>query len=419
MHVLRSLLAAVCLALAVPLAHAGSIAAVNQQQLQIPGIGADLQSLTNSVNANVPGFSSLYAGKNYLDNGAMFVAQRGTAEKTGGTTSGCAVLSYVADRWCVDTNVTSGAGFGIVATATPTPPPGFQNEIRFYRKTGALLQPVQLMQEIESARFTQLQGKMVIASCYVQPLAGFTATAAVTMNLITGTGTDEGIGALRGAVGMTASPAITPALTGVATTALTAGTGSPSFVLGTTATWSRIYSIPVVVPATATEGIFALGFTPVGSSSGTTDGIAATGCMLEQADPNQTAPSAFEFQPPGYDLARAQRFYYQVADPAATVPLPSACFVVTANTTVKCGLWLPVQMQTTPVTAIPVAASFGIVVTAGTAGTCTTLAATASSNTVGSVGLTCTTGGTIALGSATPLIGAAAASANVNASADF
>jgi hypothetical protein len=417
MHVLRSFLAAL-LVLAAPLAHAASLPAVNQQQLQMPSMGGDLQAYTNTLNANVPGFGSLYAGKNYLDNGAMFVKQRGTAEITGGTTSGCAVLSYVADRWCVDTNVTSGAGFGIVATSTPTPPPGFQNEIRFYRKTGALLQPVQLMQEIESARFTQLQGKMVIASCYVQPLAGFTATAAITMNLITGTGADEGLGALRSAVGMTASPAITPALTGVATTALTAGTGSPSFVLGTTATWSRIYSIPAVVPATATEGVFALGFTPVGSSSGTTDGIAVTGCMLEQADPNQTAPSAFEFQPPGYDLARAQRFYWQIADPAATVNIPSSCNVTTANTTVKCGVWLPVQMQTAPVTAISTATSFGIWLTAGTAGTCTTLAASASSNTVNNIGVTCTTGGTIALGTGTNLIGAATAG-TLNASADY
>jgi hypothetical protein len=418
MQFLRSFLAVLALGLAAPLAHAASLPAVNQQQLQIPGVGGDLQAIENAVNANVPGFGSLYAGKNYLDNGAMFVKQRGTAEITGGTTSGCAVLSYAADRWCVDTNVTSGAGFGIVATATPTPPPGFQNEIRFYRKTGALLQPVQLMQEIESARFTQLQGKMVIASCYVQPLAGFTATAPVTMNLFTGTGTDEGIGALRSAVGMTASPAITPALTGLATTALTAGTGSPSFTLGTTAVWSRIYSAPTVVPAAATEGIFALGFTPVGSSSGTTDGIAVTGCQLEQADPNQTAPSAFEFLPPGYDLARAQRFYWQIADPAATVNIPSSCNVTTANTTVKCGVWLPVQMQLAPVTAVSVSTSFGIWLTAGTAGTCTALAASASSNTVNNIGVTCTTGGTIALGTGTNLIGAATAG-NLNASADY
>jgi hypothetical protein len=402
-------------------AHAASIPPMSPQQCQIPEVCADINAMmTSSLNPNLPGFTSMFVAKNYLDNGAMFVKQRGTAAIAGGSTAGCAVLSYIADRWCVDTNVGSGVGKGQVATATPTPPPGFQNEIKVWRDSGALTQPVELMQEIETARFIQLQGKTVIASCYVQPMAALSsASGAVTMNLVTGTGTDEGLGALRSAVGMTASPAITPALTGVATQALTAGVGSSSFNLGTTAVWSRIWSAPVPVPATATEGVFMIGFTPVGSASGTTDGFAVTGCMLEQADPNQVAPSAYEFLQPDYDLRRSQRFYWQIADPAATVALPSACFVTTANTTVKCSLWLPVQMAITPVTAIPVSASFGVVATAGTAGTCTALAATASSSSVNSVGVTCTTAATIALGSATPLIGAAAASANINASADF
>src|SRR5262249_23642689 len=150
-------------------------------------------------NAGLPGYSSGFSSKNYLDNGAAFVTQRGTAEATGSSTAGCAVTAYVADRWCIDTNVTSGAGFGQVKTSSPTPPLGFQNVINVYRKTGALTQPVCLMQEIESARFTQLQGKPVILSAYIAALAGAPTGMVVTGYLITGTGSNEGLGALRSA----------------------------------------------------------------------------------------------------------------------------------------------------------------------------------------------------------------------------
>ena len=75
-------------------------------------------------------------------------------------------------------------------------------------------------------------------------------------------------------------------------------------------------------------------------------------------------------------------------------------------------------MRAVPVTTVGTATSFGVWLTAGTAGTCTTLAAAASSNTTQAIGLTCTTGGTIALGTGTALIGAATGGI-LSASADF
>lgn len=377
----------------------------------VPATMPDLNTMVTNLNSNAVGFASTFVGKNYLDNGSAFVNQRGTAEATGGTTSGCAVTSYVTDRWCLDANVTSGQAFGQVVTSSPSPAPGFQNSIKVYRKANALTQPVCLLQEIEAARFTQLQGKSVILSATIAALAGAPTGMTVTGSLITGTGSDEGLGVLRSAVGMTASPAITPALTGVAT-------ASATLSAVPTTSFARFSSGQIAVPLTAKEGVVAFCFTPGAETAGTTDGFAITGMQLEQADPNQTTASAYEFLPPPTDLQRAQRFFWQISDPAATVVVPSACFVTAANTTVKCGVWLPTQMQNAPVTAVSVATSFGIIVTAGTAGTCTTLAATASSNTVNAIGITCTTGGTIALGSATPLIGAATAG-TLNASADF
>ena len=81
---------------------------------------------------------------------------------------------------------------------------------------------------------------------------------------------------------------------------------------------------------------------------------------------------------------------------------------------------MPTAMRAIPVGSVTTATSFGIWLTAGTAGTCTTLATAATASTVQALGLTCTTGGTIALGTGTALIGAATGATNlITASADF
>lgn len=346
---------------------------------------ATLNGLIASINAGIPGFGGASdPGINYLDNGAMVVNQRGTADTTGGSTAGCAVLSYPADRWCVDTNVTSGVGHGQVITSSPSPPPGFQKSVKIWRASGSLLQPIMLMQEIETARFVSLQGRAVIGSCYVQPLAGYTGTAALSMNLITGTGTDEGLGALRSAVGMTASPAITPAFTGVATGAMTAAAASPSWTIGTTAAWSRIYSAPFVVPVAATEGAFAIGFTPVGTASGATDGLAITGCQLEAVDNTQITPTSYEFFPVASQLARAQRIYYQLTESATIWPIAGCAAVDTTHT--NCFVPFPVTMATAPVLSFANGFASPTSTTQATLGACSTLAAaTTVTSTVASV----------------------------------
>lgn len=372
---------------------------------------ADLPDINSTIsNINSAGASGINPNtmasfgnfRNYLDNGGMAVAQRGTAAQTGGTTSGCTVNAYAADRWCIDTNVTSGAGKGQVVTATPSPLTGFVNSMTVFRNSGALLQPVCSIQEVPTNDAIQLQAQQATFSVYLQAMAGLSADNGnvVNMFIMTGTGTDQGLGT------MTASPAITPAWTGIASSITAAKT--------ITTGWVR-YSLTGSIPSTAKEIAVAVCFTPTASGAGATDGFAMVGAQLEQGP----VPSSFEFRPLGIETAKAQQYYWQVADPAATVPLPSSCFVTAANTTVKCQVTLPATMRTTPTTTVSNATSFGIVATAGTAGTCTTLAATASSNTVQSIGLTCTTGATIALGSATPLIGAAVASAILQASADF
>jgi hypothetical protein len=343
--------------------------------------------------------------RNLLDNGAMNIVQRavGTATTACGGTSGTTALTYTADRWACLANVGSQAGDFKVATSSPTPPTGFAKELVVWRASGALTQPVCTIQEVPTLDSTSLQGQTATLSFYAQALAGLSADNGNVINayIMTGTGTDQGLATL------TASPAITPAWTGIAATITKSYTLSAS-------TWSR-YSLTGTIPTAGTEIAVAICFTPTATGAGSTDGFAVTGVQLEAG----SQPSAFEYRSQTAELTKDQAYFWQITDPAATVTIPSTCNVTTANTTVKCAVTLPVSMRAVPTASVLTATSFGIWLTAGTAGTCTTLAAASSASTVNAIGLTCTTGGTIALGTGTGLIGAAVSNATLSASADF
>ena len=352
-----------------------------------------VNTLVNSINSGVTPNSMAppAQNRNFADNGGMNINQQGTGTITGGTTT-ITALQFAADRWFIDTNVGSGAGQAAVITASPAPPVGFTQAVKMWRNSGALLQPVCTLHEIETTRATQLQGQMVVLSAFVQPLAGLTsASGAIQMYVIYGTGTDQGLGTL------TASPAITPAWTGIAggTTALAAGTGSASMNLGTTAVWTRPFTVPFAIPITATEVGVEICFTPVGSASGATDGFAYTGVQLEILGPNATAPSTFEFKPLAYETQQAQRFFWQLNEPASGAGLP-AWGEATGATATAWTFPLPVQMRgTTPVVAIPTTGTFktNIAGTATTwvtptAGVCSVFACTitgGNTNTAGQV----------------------------------
>lgn len=260
--------------------------------------------------------------RNLLDNGATNIQQRGTGTATAGTTSGCAISSYAADRWCMDVNVTSGAGQLTPITSTPTPPIGFQNALKVVRNSGALLQPQCVWQEVPTSSVVQLQGQNAVFSATIQALAGLagdqgSTTQTANLVIITGTGTDQGLGVLRSAVGMTASPAITPAWTGIATLV------NASVALPVTPVWTR-YSATGAVATTVTEMAVGICFTPTATGAGTTDGIAFTGAQLEQG----ALPSIFENKPAVIETLQAQRYFEILTEPAAGVQVP-----VTGNST--------------------------------------------------------------------------------------
>lgn len=358
----------------------------------------ELNNTINAINSGLTpqSLASFSAQRNFLDNGAMAIAQRGTGAQTGGTTTGCVLTAYVADRWCVDTNVGSGAGKGQVVTATPTPLIGFQNSMTVWRDSGVLLQPVCAVQEVETARSVQLQGQPATFSFYAQALAGMAADNGSVLNayIIYGTGTDQGLGTL------TASPAITPAWTGINSSI------TQAFTL--TTAWAR-YSLTGSIPSTAKEIGVMLCFTPTAGGAGTTDGFAFVGAQLEQGN----AASAFDFSRPGVDLALAQRFYFRYAELAAAYAVNGACQATGANTN-ACMLALPQQMRSIPTITITTAGTFKVNI----AGSLTTIA----SPTAAACGLnTCqvTAANTNTAGQVELLTGAAGGTGVWEVSADF
>jgi len=239
--------------------------------------------------------------RNFLGNGALNITNtNGTSTVTCATTSAPTTAALSADRWICDANVTSGAGRSAIITASPAPPAGFTNSVKLFRTSGALTQPICSWSAVPSKRATQLAGQTVTFSVNMAALAGLAADNGGVANLvvISGTGTDEG---LNGS--WTASPAITPAWTGIATAVNTS--------VALTTTFAR-FATSASIPSTATEVGVGVCFTPTATGAGATDGLAWTGAQLEVG----AAASAFETQPAEAELLDAQQFYYKITEGA-------------------------------------------------------------------------------------------------------
>lgn len=327
--------------------------------------------------------------RNLLDNGEMLIQQRGTGTVNCGGTSGVTAATYSADRWACDVNVGSQAGQ--MAPVGITSLPQFLQALKLWRNSGALTQPVCAWQEIKKADLLAVQGKNIIASLYIEALAGLVADNGGTANLIviTGTGADEGLGSLRSAVGMTASPAITPAWTGLATLVNTPISG-----LVATA-WTRPNTGPQFVATTVTEMAVGVCFTPTATGAGATDGIQFTGVQLEASDVQSLTPSSYEHRPTQLELASVQRFAY--AWPEAASGVAQLGCALTAATTCEAALAFPVPMDVAPVlsqigTAIAGGTTYKI--NSATAGlTNVSAMATKTANSVNAASFTMTTSG--------------------------
>lgn len=343
--------------------------------------------------------------RNYLDNGSFNVQQRGTGTVTCGTTSGVPSTAYGPDRWGCDANVTSGAGRTAIVTTAALLPAGFAQVNTVFRTSGALTQPICAMQEIPTAESTALAGKTVTLSFYAAALAGLAAdnSNVITASIFTGTGSDQGLGT------MTASPAITPAWTGLASPV----SQSPITI---TTTPTR-YSVTGAIPATATEVGVAVCFTPTATGAGATDGFAFVGAQLEVAP----SPSAYEFHTVQADLAKAQRYFTILTEPAASVNVP--VFGTSASaTSCTASYAFPVTMRAAPTfSALGTALSgstWKLYVAGVATALSTTFIVTNTANTAFGASLTETVAGGMTAGQACNLLGAGGGSI-LSWSADF
>lgn len=306
--------------------------------------------IPSSLLANMSG-----TPRNYLDNGSMNVQQRGTGTVTCGTTT-IPSTAYGPDRFGCNANVTSGAGRMAIVTTAALLPAGFTSVNTVFRTSGALTQPICMMQEIPTLEATALAGKVVTLSFYATALAGLAADNGniVTASIFTGTGSDQGFGSF------TASPAITPAWTGIA-----APVNQTALTITTTPTR---YSVTGTLSAATTEAAVAICFTPTATGAGATDGFAVTGVQLEVAP----SPSAYEFHQYDYDLSQAQRFFYRLSETAAVTAFAPCVAIDTTHT--NCVVPFPVTMRAAPTMTYTAGFATPTSTTQATLGACSALA---------------------------------------------
>jgi hypothetical protein len=338
----------------------------------------------------VPSIAQIVSGppgpnfKNVLDNPRFDIYQRGTTAVTGVNTT----ATYHADRWAA---YASAAGASVSLTnITANLPAGFTNAEKVQRAAAnANLLPVCLIQEIPTSTIKQVAGTNVTLSEWLLAGGNLSSTGSVvSAQLVTGTGTDEGIAKVFNGVNWT-------------------GQAVTSFSQAATTSWQR-YSWATSIPAAATEAAVQFCFTPVGTA-GTDDSFQVTGVQLEQG----TFSSVFEDRPLAYETQRVQSTYFRFAELAAAYQLPAICQATGANTN-SCTLNLPTPMKSIPTITITTAGTFKVNI----AGVLTTIA----TPTAGACGLsTClvTAANTNTAGQAELLSGAAGGTGVWEVSADF
>jgi hypothetical protein len=281
-------------------------------------IGAVPTSGSSTITGNLT-VSSLNSGqlagfRNVLINGAMDIWQRG-APTTASPTAIGAASAYTADRWNVyRAGLVTGASWSMQSTPAELPT-DFRYALRVQRvASNTSTATIVCAQHVETSNAWALRGKTVSFSFYARAGANYSPTSsALTVQLVTGTGTDESARA-----GMTNQ---TTALNSTATL---------------TTSWQRFTYTATL--SNVMTSLSALVFsTPVGTA-GADDWFEVTGLQLEISP----VATPFEFLPTGTDLSLCQRYFQIYLDP----PLRG---VAGGSTSIaRIGMVLPVPLRTTP-----------------------------------------------------------------------
>jgi hypothetical protein len=284
-------------------------------------------------------------------------------------------------------------------------------------QTGVI--PVCMLQEVESVNSYAYSGQTAEVDFHATAGANFSAASStMTVNIITGTSTDEG--AAKAAFGLNAGGGGGSGWTGQANVTL-------SVPISTT---NNRYTVVAPVPTGTTEMAVAFCFTPVGTAS-TNDYIALAGIQLTRnssltavagssgavLSANDARAKAFVRRPQALETEMQQRYYYQITDNVANT-VPIAMCQATTTAAVVCPIIFPVTMRAAPTATASATTAFGDTATAGTPTACTAFAVVASSTSPQAGKVTCTTGATTTAGGGSQLVGANT-SANVNFAAEL
>jgi hypothetical protein len=247
------------------------------------------------------------AGKNAIINGGFDIAQRGTSFTV-------ASIAYTVDRWQI---WSTGAGGNCVVTRVAGTA-GAQYATEFGRQvsSSSLTQP-QFAQTIETANATQYAGKNVVISFEALKGANYSG-GDLTVNVITGTGTDQNFTAFTGAA-----------------------TVSNTFTL--TASNAAYTTGAVAIPAGTTEMALVFTYTATGTA-GAADYVRLQKVQLE------IGSVATAFTRAGGtiqgELAACQRYYYRTTAEAVYSVFGYGGSVSTTIAAIS--IPFPVTLRTTP-----------------------------------------------------------------------
>jgi len=289
-------------------------------------INAIVNNLVQSINAGVtPQSMAPFANfRNYLDNGEFNVTQRGTTAVTGIN----ATATYLWDRWAgYANNASQNITLTNVTSGLPTAP---INAAQVGRTSGSNTTQACLVQEIPTADVPALAGQPVTLSFYALAGAGLATAASNTLQvyLNAGTGTDQGLSTLIGS-----APTTINSFTGASNPI------STSQVISTS--WAR-YTFTGQMPVGAMEAAVQICYTPSGATQ-SNEYFQVDEVQLEQG----STASAFENRPYAVELAKAQRYFWRITEPAASVNVTlqgAAASATQCNAVVK----FPVTMRSAP-----------------------------------------------------------------------
>jgi|SRR5579859_3386634 len=270
-----------------------------------------LADLINQIDYNTP--------RNLIDGGDFTTNpwQRGTS-----FTAIANTLTYTADRWFA----VGGASSSIsVSKQANTAIAGFGQALQWGRaNANSNTAVINLGQVVETADSIRVQGQQVTLSFWAQAGANG-PTQAVSVKLVAGTGTDQ-----------SAANLVAGSWTG-ATNVI-----NSTFIPTTTMTQ---YTFTGTVPANATQLGLLISYTPVGTA-GANEWVQFVGVQLEAGQ----YVSNFEHLDVQMVLEICQRYFFNIAEPAAGVVVGAGMVTTTNNEIVM--LNLPVQMRAAPTVTV-------------------------------------------------------------------